>query len=129
MSDSEFKIIDQHIKNLHSNIRGGDGELLFNFNVNKRHTKKKDLTVHFVTKLLEKLQIDEGTIMKCMKAPMASLAKVLELTHLIVIKKAPITRLAEIKRCFCDELRVIPQRLSNPAVLNDVKEYIERHVK
>jgi len=129
MSEPEFNMIYQHIKTLHTNMRKGDGELLFNCDVEKSHTKKKDLTVHFVTKLLEKLQIPDGTIMKCMKAPMASLVKVLDLTHQMVIKKAPYSRLAEIKGYLCDELRIIPQRLSNPAVLNDVKQYIERHVK
>ncbi len=110
-------------------MRNGDGQLLFNFNLNKSHTMKKDLTWYFVNKLLEKLQVADGTRMKCMKAPMASLVKVLELAHLMVNKKAPYSRLAEIKGYLCDELRIIPQRLSNPAVFNDIKQYIERHVK
>lgn len=129
MSESDFNLITQHIKNLNSRIRRSDGDLLFNYKVHRRPYKKRDLSLYFVERLLYKLQIQKGIIDKCIKAPLSSISKILELTHLMVKGKTSYMRLAELKTLLCEELRVIPQKLNDPFIFNDVRGYIERHVK
>ena len=119
----------QQLQDLHSKIRREDGDLLFNYKVRRHTFKAKKLSVYFVEKLMKRMRIPEATVAKCIKAPLATIAKVLAHVHKMVQGKLPYTRLADLRTILCEDLKIIPDKIKDPFVFNDVKGYIERHVR
>jgi len=102
--------------------------ILDNYRVKREAFKNKKLSIHFVKILLIKLEIPEMTIDKCIKVPLSTIAKILDITHLIVNGKAGFGKLSELRGLMCDELKVIPERLGDPKIFNDVRNYLNKHV-
>lgn len=103
--------------------------MLRNYKIKREAFKDKKLTKHFVEALLKKLEIPEVTINRCLKVPLSTYAKILDLGHLIVNGKIGLARLGDLRKLLCDELKVIPGRLRDPRILNEVKNYLNRHIK
>lgn len=129
MKEGDFNIINQHIQNLHARLRKDDGDLLFHYPEKKNAFKNKKLTVFFVERLLYKFRLPTGIVQKCAKAPHPVVAQVMDLVHKIVVGKLPYSKLADLKGLLCEELSVIPVKLKDAVIFNDVKGYIERHVR
>jgi hypothetical protein len=111
------------------NGEGFDHPMLRNYKMKREAFKDKKLTKHFVEALLKKLEIPEQTIGRCLKVPLTTYAKILDLVHLIVNGKIGLGRLGDLRELLCDELKVIPNRLKDPKIMNDIKNYLTRHIK
>ena len=116
------------IKQLETTVNSDHG-LLYNYRVKRETFKDKNLTKHFVEGLLKKLEIPQETIKKCTKVPLSVFAKVLDIAHLIVNGKAGFGKLGELRGLMCDDLKVIPSRLSDTKIFNDVRNYLNRQIK
>lgn len=103
--------------------------MLYNYRVKRETFKDKKLTKHFVEALLKKLEIPPETISRCLKVPLSVYAKVLDIAHLIVNGRAGFGKLGELRGLMCDDLKVIPTRLKDPKIFNDIRNYLSRHVK
>ena len=105
-----------------------ESSMLHQYNVRRDTFKNKKLSKYFVEKLLKKLEIDEELIRKCIQVPLSSLAKVIEISHRIVSGKEELGQLISIKDLLCEELKIIPTKLKNPKIFNNVKNYLNTHV-
>lgn len=117
------------ISELESGEMGHDHPMLRNYKMKRETFKDKKLTKHFVEALLKKLEIPEQTISRCLKVPLSTYSKILDITHLIVNGKIGLGRLGDLRELLCDDLKVIPGRLKDPKILNDVQNYLRRHIK
>jgi len=108
---------------------GGDHGPLDNYRVKRETFKNKKLTKHFVKLLLQKFELPEGIIEKCLKVPLSVYSKVLDISHAIVNGKAGFGKLADLRALMCDELKVIPDRLNDVKIFNDIRNYLYKHVK
>jgi hypothetical protein len=106
-----------------------DHPMLYNYRIKRETFKDKKLTKHFIEVLLKKLEIPQEAIARCIKVPLAVFSKVLNISHLIVNGKAGFGKLGELRTLMCDDLKVIPLRLKDPKIFNDVRNYLNRHVK
>jgi hypothetical protein len=106
-----------------------DHPLLYNYRVKRETFKNRKLTKHFVEVLLRKMEIPEETVARCTKVPLKVYAKILDITHLIVNGKAGYGKLGDLRELMCDDLKVIPERLKDLKIFNDVRNYLNRHVK
>jgi hypothetical protein len=106
-----------------------DTALFYSNQVKKTAFKKKKLTKYFVEKLLVKLQINGNVIQKCMKAPLSAFAKIMKLSHDIVTGKAGFGQLSTLSTILCDDLKIIPEKLNDSAIFNDVRNYMNNHIQ
>lgn len=118
------------LNNIIAKASGAAGStILTDFRMQKQAFKKKKLTKFFVEKLLQKLQIDRPIIQKCIKAPLSTFAKILKLTHDIVNGKAGFGQLSVLGEWLCEDLKVIPEKLNDSTIFNDVRNYLNTHIK
>jgi hypothetical protein len=106
-----------------------DHGILYDHKVRRHTFKNKKLTKFFIKKLLIKLEIPEQTADKCVKVPAATYAKILDLFHKIVNGKFGFGKLGDLRTLLCDDLRVIPSRLEDPKIFNDVRNFLNEHIK
>ena len=128
------KMTSMHITALNnivysSNFLKTDHPLLYDSLMKKKTFKQKKLSKYFVKKLLKKLEIDQETIDKCLKAPLSSFAKILTLSHEIVNGKKGFGELSVLSNWLCDDLRIIPEKLNDSTIFNDVRNYMNSHIK
>ena len=110
-------------------MRSTDHGMLYNYRVKRETFKDKKLTKHFVEVLLRKLEIPQETIQRCIKVPLSVYAKILDITHMIVNGKAGFGKLGELRGLMCDDLKVIPSRLGDTKIFNDVRNYLNTHIR
>lgn len=105
------------------------GHILHDYNMRKDTFKHKKLARKYIEELLTKLEIPNNTIAQCLKAPVSAYGKVMNISHLIVNGKLGYGKLADLRDLLCDELKVIPERLRDPKIFNNVRNFMNQHVK
>ena len=108
--------------------KGTSNSILNDIHMKKEPFRKKKLTKYFVKKLLQKLRINGPTIKKCLKAPLGTYAKILKLAHEIGNGKAGFGQLSQLGKWLCEDLKVIPEKLNDSSIFNDVRNYVNSHV-
>lgn len=127
------KITSAHLTALNNIVQNANSlktgnPMLYDNQMKKEAFKKQKLTKYFVEKLLEKFQIGAVAIAKCLKAPLSTFAKILTLSHEIVNGKKGFGQLSVLSTWLCDELKVIPEKLNDSIIFNDVKKYMNSHI-
>lgn len=130
----KHKITAAHLYAINDIIKKNNGDqsdtaLFFSSSMKKDAFAKSKLTKYYVRKLLEKLQIGAGVIEKCMKAPLSAFAKVMKLSHSIVIGAAGYGELVTMSKLLCEELKVIPEKLTDSSIYNEVRNYMNNHIE
>ena len=126
------KISAAHLFALNSLVQRANGEdenaLLHSNSIKKSIFRKKKLTKFFVEKLLLKLQITPSIVTKCVKAPLSTYAKILQLSHDIVKGKAGFGQLSILSNWLCEDLKIIPEKLNDSGIFNDVRNFLNNYI-
>jgi len=128
MSQTDINVMSAKIKEL-SSAKKQDHGMLDDYRMNRDIWRNRKLSRHFVKTLLQKLDIPQSHIDKCLKVPLAVYSKVLVLIHNIVNGKAGYGKLAELRKLMCDDLKIIPKRMKDALVFKDVRNFMNKHIE
>ena len=88
----------------------------------------RKLAKYFISKLLSKLYISEDIISKCIQAPTATFARLLDIIY-HKINKLPYSRLLKSGDSNCSAITMLPKKLKDKKTYDKIKAFFNQHVK
>jgi hypothetical protein len=90
--------------------------------------QQRKLAKFFISQLLTKLSYDEESMEKCLLAPTATFAKILDIIYRKIHYKS-FNRLVHETDMNCPAINELPKRLKNVQTLEKIKRFFNNHVK
>jgi hypothetical protein len=119
--------IHDQIKNWNKNLKDEDHPIFHSEKLKKRQDKNKVLSLYLIKILTMKFGLDEEKALKCSKAPIPVLERVMQLCQSIVSGNKSIMELKVLENWLCKELRIIPTALADRSVYKSIKSFLGKY--